>query len=104
MEKFARLARNYDKPVLFTEVGFPAIGTAAEEPWKESSAALDAELQQRCYATIFEAFYHQPWFAGLYWWKWPSHGNGSPRGASFNPIGKPAADVLAHWYSQTEAR
>ena len=104
MEKFARLARNYDKPVLFTEVGFPALGTAAEEPWKEDSAPLDAELQQRCYATIFEAFYHQPWFAGLYWWKWPSHGNGSPRGASFNPIGKPAADVLAHWYGRAETR
>jgi len=104
VEKFSALAKNYNKPVLFTEVGYPALRTAAEEPWKESSAALDAELQQRCYATIFEAFYHQPWFAGLYWWKWPSHGNGSPRGASFNPIGKPAADVLAHWYSQTEAR
>ncbi|MFQ5928017.1 MAG: hypothetical protein ACE5MH_11365, partial [Terriglobia bacterium] len=101
---FAALAERHKKPVLFTEVGYPAIATAAAKPWKERNAPLDLELQQRCYATVFAAFYHQPWFAGLYWWKWPSHGGSSRYDASYNPIGKPAAEVLAHWYGQPPAR
>ncbi|MFQ5817582.1 MAG: hypothetical protein ACE5H2_06465 [Terriglobia bacterium] len=104
VRKFAALADKYKKPVLFSEVGYPATATAAAEPWKERGAALDPELQQRCYATVFEAFYHQPWFAGLYWWKWPSHGGGNRYQASYNPIGKPAAEVLARWYGKAAAR
>lgn len=104
VEKFANLSGKYNKPVLFTEVGFPASATAASEPWKEDNAPLDLELQERCYATIFEAFYAQPWFAGLYWWKWPSHGGGNRFDPSYNPIGKPAAEVLAGWYGRPRLR
>lgn len=104
VERFAALARHHDKPVLFTEVGYAAIATAAAEPWAERSAPLDAELQKRCYETIFDAFYAQPWFAGLYWWKWPSHGSGSRFSRSHNPLGKPALEVVEHWYGQPSAR
>ena len=100
VERIGKIARKYDKPLLFTEVGFPSSARAAAEPWKEDDAALDLELQERCYEVIFEAFYRQPWFAGLYWWKWPSHGNSVPYDGSYNPLGKPAADVLARWYGQ----
>ena len=100
VERIGNKARKYDKPLLFTEVGFPSSARAAAEPWKEDDAALDLELQERCYEVIFEAFYRQPWFAGLYWWKWPSHGNSIPYDGSYNPLGKPAADVLARWYGQ----
>ncbi|MFQ5662786.1 MAG: hypothetical protein ACE5HL_03025 [Terriglobia bacterium] len=102
--QFAALARKYRKPVLFTEVGYPSITTAAAKPWEEGRGALDLELQRRCYATVFDAFYDQPWLAGLYWWKWPSHGGGTPYDPSYNPIGKPALEVLARRYGQASAR
>lgn len=102
MATFAGLAKKYGKPVLFTEVGYPASAGAAAEPWKEDGGPLDPELQQRCYATVFEAFYDQPWFAGLYWWKWPSHGLGRRDDPSYSPLGKPALEVLARWYSQAK--
>lgn len=104
VEKLAALSRNYQKPVLFTEVGYPATAAAASRPWEEDNAALDLEMQRRCYATVFEAFYSQPWFAGLYWWKWPSHGGGNRFDPSYNPIGKPAAEVLARWYGSAPPR
>ena len=104
IELFARMARHYGKPVLFTEVGYPTSVTAATAPWEEDGGALDPALQADCYTTIFEAFYRQPWFAGLYWWKWPSHGRGNRYDASYNPLGKPALDVIARWYGPEAAR
>lgn len=98
--RFAALSRRYRKPILFTEVGYAASAAAAVEPWKEGNAALDPALQARCYEVVFEAFYREPWLAGLFWWKWPSHGRGNPQDESFNPLGKPALQVLERWYGQ----
>ncbi|HSC78603.1 MAG TPA: hypothetical protein VLB32_08565, partial [Candidatus Acidoferrales bacterium] len=100
-EKLGELATRYRKPVLLTEVGYPATASGAAEPWVESGR-LDNALQQRCYEVVFEAFYDQPWLAGLYWWKWPSHGLGSPAAVTFVPLDKPALEVLRKWYQRPE--
>ena len=92
--------RRYRKPILFTEVGYPPLATAAAEPWKETKAAFDHDLQKHCYETVFQAFSGKPWFAGMYWWKWPSHGQGPAFSIGHNPIGKPALDVLRDWYGR----
>ena len=98
--KLAALSRRYGKPVLFTEVGYAATSSAATEPWKEDTGAPDPAMQARCYQVAFEAFYREPWLAGLFWWKWPSHGQGGMRDESFNPLGKPAFQVLERWYGR----
>ncbi|MDA2913427.1 hypothetical protein MYX77_05625 [Acidobacteriia bacterium AH_259_A11_L15] len=97
-EKLEEMARRYGKPVLFTEVGYPANQSAAVQPWSEQDARLNPELQARCYQVVFEAFYQKPWLAGLYWWKWPSHGQPRPYSVEYSPLGKPAAGLLARWY------
>lgn len=95
--------RRWNKPVLFTEVGFPSASGAAREPWKENpSDAADPEQQALCYELVFRTFYHRPWLAGFYWWKWPSTGRGGgPADRSYMPLNKPAADVIAQWYRDT---
>ncbi|MCI0404049.1 MAG: hypothetical protein L0212_11075 [Acidobacteria bacterium] len=100
--KLAAHSRHYDKPVIFTEVGYPATTTGAAQPWIESGA-LDNELQRRCYEVVFEAFYDQPWLAGMYWWKWPSSGWGQPAGVTFVPLDKPALAVVERFYSKPPA-
>ncbi len=102
VEKLGALAARYRKPVVFTEVGYPASATGAAQPWVESGQA-DNALQERCYEVVFEAFYDQPWLAGLYWWKWPSHGLGSPAAVTFVPLDKPALEVVRKWYHRPEA-
>ncbi len=97
--KLAALSRRYGKPVIFTEVGYPAAATGAAQPWIESGA-LDNELQRRCYEVVFQAFYDQPWLAGMYWWKWPSSGWGQPAGVTFVPLDKPALAVVERWYAR----
>ena len=103
VEKLAGMADRHRKPILFTEVGYPSLASAAVEPWKEGEAGLDPEIQKQCYLTVFEAFYGQPWLAGLYWWKWPSHGGTTRFDTTYSPAHKPAARVLEDWYKRAPA-
>jgi hypothetical protein len=103
-EKLAAMARRYRKPILFTEIGYAASAAAAAEPWKEEHGPFDPAMQARCYEVVFEAFAKEPWLAGLFWWKWPSHGHGEPDDPSFSPLGKPALAVLEKWYGMRLAR
>ena len=96
--KLEAISRKHRKPVLFTEVGYAASAAAAAEPWKEHNAPLDPAMQARCYEVIFQSFYGKRWLAGLHWWKWPSHGEGSMDDPTFSPLGKPALGVLERWY------
>ena len=61
-------------------------------------------MQARCYEVVFEAFGREPWLAGFFWWKWPSHGQGAPGDPSFSPLEKPALAVLQKWYGGRLAR
>jgi hypothetical protein len=98
--RLAAIAARQGKKIVFTEVGYAATANAAVEPWKEDNTPADPVMQARCYQVLFEAFYREPWLAGLFWWKWPSHGRGGVRDNSFNPLGKPAFQVLERWYGR----
>ena len=97
------LARRHRKPILFTEVGYVSRPGAAAEPWlwperrRESSGADGLEAQARAYEAFFRAFWHRPWVAGAFFWKWYPE---PPAGATedYSPQGKPAERVLARWY------
>ena len=98
--RISQVQSRFQKPVLFTEVGFPALATAAARPWEENSSGLDADLQARCYAVWLEHFALAPNARGMFWWKWPSHGRGSPFDPSHRPLAKPALRVLAEWFKR----
>ena len=98
--KIAGIQSRYAKPILFTEVGFPALATAAARPWEGNSSALNPKLQARCYSVWLERFACQSGVEGMFWWKWPSHGRGSPFDPSHSPLGKPALGVLKNWYER----
>ena len=101
------VARRTGKPVLFTEMGYRNSADAAIEPWRWPSraervaGATDPETQARCYEAFFRTFWHRPWFAGAYIWKW-FPGRGAGRGISFSPQGQAAEAVLADWYGRAE--
>ena len=98
--RISQVQSRFQKPVLFTEVGFPALATAATRPWEENSSSLDADLQARCYAVWLEQFALAPSVRGMFWWKWPSHGRGSPFDPSHRPLAKPALRVLGEWFNR----
>ena len=99
-QAIASVQARFDKPLLFTEVGFPAVATAAAKPWEENASPLDTQLQALCYEAWLERFAREPDVSGMFWWKWPSHGRGSPFDPSHRPLGKPAMGVLREWFGR----
>jgi hypothetical protein len=100
VRRVERVAIDYRRPVLFTEVGFPSLADPERRPWDQSPRAISLEDQARCYQAIFRAFYAKPWFAGMYWWKVGTNGAGGPDDGSFTPWGKPAMEVVKRWYTE----
>ncbi|MBI1850378.1 MAG: hypothetical protein HYR85_08555 [Planctomycetes bacterium] len=49
-----------------------------------------------------EAFWGRSWFRGLYFWKWESGGVSETRDFHFDA--KPAAKVVAEWFSKPPPR
>ncbi len=99
VQKVEAVAQRFERPVIFTEVGFPSLVGANRNPWDDSRRRpLSPELQARCYEAVFQAFYNKHWFQGMYWWKVETSGYGGPKDGSHIPWGKPAMDVLSSWY------
>lgn len=94
------LATQWNKPILFTEVGYRSIDGANRWPWDwQRKGALDLQEQADCYRALFEAVWDQPWFAGIYWWAWDTDPfAGGPFDLDYTPYDKPAEAVLRAYY------
>lgn len=96
-------ARYGGKPLLFTELGYPSLSTAAWRPWDDAaeSALLDPELQRTLYEAFCDAFSGKGRreISGFFAWNW--FGFGGPTDRGYTPRGKPAAaslrKCLAEW-------
>ncbi|MDE2848500.1 MAG: hypothetical protein OXO51_17485 [Gemmatimonadota bacterium] len=88
----------WNKPLLFTEIGYMSQSGVASHPWNYvSEKPLDLEAQRRCYEALRLAWEGEERFAGLYLWIWePEKRGGQDRGYNF--AGKPAEEVVRDWY------
>jgi hypothetical protein len=92
------LSRRFERPVLLTEVGYPAIRGAARAPWREGPGPADAWLQSRLYEAALRAVSERPWIVGAFPWLWEGTREPPFRDPSYSIQGKPAAFTLARWY------
>jgi hypothetical protein len=100
VQQVEAVQQKYHRPVIFTEVGFPSLAGANRQPWDDSqSTRTSLQAQEADYQAIFRAFYNQSWFEGMYWWKIETNGSGGPQDSSHTPWGKPAMEVMKHWYT-----
>ncbi|MFO7322836.1 MAG: hypothetical protein DIU68_013990 [Chloroflexota bacterium] len=94
------LADRWAKPVIITEAGYMSVDGATVLPGDWSmQAEIDLQEQADAYRALFESFYGQPWWQGIFWWSQytdPQRGGRYDRGYSFH--GKPAADVLRQYF------
>lgn len=102
LDRIEKVANRYNKPVLFTEVGFRSIERPWEHPHDEPRGQdFNEDSQARCYAALLKAVEQRPWIKGLYWWKWPTFmPYTQERRTSFTPCGKAAERVLGDWYQK----
>jgi hypothetical protein len=107
-EAVKAVAMRFEKPVVFTEIGYRSMPDGAIEPWKwirrreRFSDGADLQTQANCYEAFFQVFWEQEWFGGSHFWKWyPNHKRaGGERNQDFTPQNKPAEDVMAKWYGR----
>ncbi len=98
------LAYRENRPVLFTELGYRSVASAAAEPWRWPSreeagiVEPDFRIQSDLFRAFFDTIWTSPWFAGAIIWKmypYPTHRGGAERYAlDFTPQNKPAETVI----------
>lgn len=97
--QLSALAKRWGKPILLTEIGYRSVVGATSQPWNFSlTGPVDTAVQAGAYAAAFEAFAHQPWFAGMYWWAWSPQIPNGPSDNGYSPQNKPAEQQLKSWY------
>jgi len=94
------LSETWGKPILITEIGYSSQDGANQHPWQSgTSDPLDLQEQADLYQALFETFYNQAWFAGVFWFPWETDPLvGGPCDKTATPHDKPAEDVLRLWY------
>ncbi len=101
LERIERVQQRFNKPVLFTEIGYRAAEDAAIQPWqwprRGDERPPDDQTQARLYEAFFAEVWGKPWFAGVFFWKWyPATSNeGTFRPRGFTPQGNQAMFVMA---------
>lgn len=90
------LSAQYQKPVLFTEIGYRNDLYATVNPWEWESffkrlyKKKSDKTQQLAYQALFEKLWQEPWFAGVFPWEWNS--------SDFPIYKRPAQNTIAKWY------
>ncbi len=94
--------KKYNKPLLFTEIGFKSISSPWISPHKDDDEqGYNEASQRRCYDIMFKAMEDEDWINGVYIWKWPSYMDFSKEyEKDFNPCGKEAEATIADWFGK----
>ncbi|HET6373031.1 MAG TPA: hypothetical protein VFG76_06975 [Candidatus Polarisedimenticolia bacterium] len=104
VERIESVGRKAGRPVLITEIGFPALASPWMAPHDEETGRAEEEAgQARSYAAVLEALWSARGLAGLYWWKWPTTPPGGRTDPLFSPRGRAAQRVLEHWFRAAPA-
>jgi hypothetical protein len=109
VSKWRSIAETYGKPIAFGECGCTSSSGAAMHPAGWSSETGYDGLEQANYLeAVLRSFWSEPWWHGLYWWKWDEQNDRanfkgeSGRDKGFTIEGKPAAGVMQRWYARTD--
>lgn len=68
----SKLSKQYDKPVLFAEIGYDVSPVAASAPWQRESRETpqNRALQRRLMEVALERIQDTGFIEGMFWWKW----------------------------------
>lgn len=98
IEQLKGLSKQYNRPILFTEIGYRNDLYATVRPWEWESffkrlyKKKSNKTQQLAYQAMFEKCWDAPWFAGVFPWEWNS--------SDFPIYGQPAQNTMAIWYAK----
>jgi hypothetical protein len=99
------LEAQWNKPVLFTEIGYMAIADSYTHPWEWwETGNADETAQANDYQALFQYWDTQPNFAGTMLWDWSdSPTAGGPNDNGYTPQGKTAQSVMQQFFTSTSS-
>lgn len=106
LDALEKLSVKYDRPILFTEVGYKSEATSTIRPWEWESTfsqitrQKSEETQHLAFQAIFEEIWNRDWFAGMYIWKWDTRieADNANSDLDFSPQFKAAAYTISKGY------
>ena len=95
VERLGLLSRQWDRPIILTEVGYQSRDGANRTPWHVDTKVVDLQEQADSYQAVFDSFAGHDWWQGVFWWYWNVHlDQGGPDHNGFTANNKPAENVL----------
>lgn len=106
----------WQKPVIFTEIGYRSINYDACAPWDFSADTVwcgdssvpvtyNGYAQARSYDTFFKVWGNKSYLAGVFWWYWaidPADGGVGDTG--YTLVRKPAESTVKWWFKSAHLR
>jgi hypothetical protein len=111
-DRLLEFARRHDRPLLFSEMGYPSLPWASAHPWNyvaERDSVADHEAQARGYRAFFAAWEaplrDRPGpLAGLHCYHWDPYHDGGPSDTGYGVRGKPALPVIRDAFRRLRPR
>ena len=95
----ADLSTRWNRPVIFTEIGYQSQAGTNQMSSKVNTTTLDLQEQANCYQAVFEAFKGKSWWRGVFWWAWDTTLNqGGPQNTGYTGKNKPAEKILQVYF------
>jgi hypothetical protein len=108
--KLEALAQKWNKPIIFTEMGFNAQeysacnGGCGRNMERAELGRLDLQTQANVYQSVFNVFRDKEWLQGVFWWVWGDNVySGGMCDPQYTPKGKLAENVLRTEYGVAPA-
>ncbi len=99
--KIEKVHNKFQKPVVFTEIGFRSIDAPWIHPHAEGNDSYNETHQDRCYQVVMEGVENEDWYGGILWWKFPSYLRyGGTKNTSYTPNNKLAEKTIRQWFSR----
>ena len=104
----------WQKPIVFTEIGYRSAKDAAIRPWEwekrgpVAESEISTPTQGVCYEAMFKTFWKEEWLGGVFFWKWTPENYGvaiqtrrrrKPSPLSFTPKTE-ALEVIEKWFAK----
>lgn len=100
IELLERLAADWDRPLVITDLGYESVDGISREPGNRGHVGqVDLQEQADLVEATFLAFDPQPWFQGIFWSSYEALGTlAGPYNSGETPNNKPAEDIIRSYY------
>ncbi len=98
----AALSQSLGKQIIFMEIGCRSAKGCAMMPYDFSHREFpyDEDEQANFYESCFRSMWHEPWFAGFFWWDWPTVLRNRTPDTGFSIADKKAERIVKAWYQK----